>query len=308
MILSKTLTINISTIFASNSVELSSQIFGTTFFAIASYIALAIAKRKGFFDFSFKQREANITHKIIFISFFLYLLINSIASPLVLKLFHPLFVKYTNTNDLHILQLSIINLIGSSLVALSLAFLSFFLIKNQISFIWKERSDLPGSYLTDIKIALVTWVISFPVVMLSSNFFELVLKYFFCIKDIPNQVAIDYVKMAKGNSGYIVMATISMILFAPLIEEFLFRGLLQNYIRKYLGIKTGIILTSFIFAMLHFSFPQGVSNITIIPSLFILSLFLGYIYERQRSLISPIILHATFNAISVLNLLLLKDV
>lgn len=306
MVLSKML-LSASLMLASKTSELPDQLFGAIIFAMASYIALAIAKRKGYFDFSFKQRQANISHKIIFISFFLYLLLNSIVSPTVVKFFQPLLLKYNSSNENQILQLSIINIIGCSVVLLAFVLLSLTLIKNQISFIWKEKSDEPTTYLNDIKIALGSLLLSFPIVMFCSNFFEFLLKYFFCIKDIPNQVAIDYVNMSKGNLGYILIACITMVLFAPLIEEFLFRGLLQNYLRKYFGIKTGIILSSFIFAVFHFSSPQGISNLMIIPSLFVLSLFLGFIYERQRSLISPIILHATFNSISILNLLLLKD-
>ncbi|MEN9654812.1 MAG: hypothetical protein RL235_924, partial [Chlamydiota bacterium] len=44
------------------------------------------------------------------------------------------------------------------------------------------------------------------------------------------------------------------------------------------------------------------ANIPIIAALFTFSLFLGYVYERQRALIAPMGLHAMFNGISVLNL------
>ena len=43
-------------------------------------------------------------------------------------------------------------------------------------------------------------------------------------------------------------------------------------------------------------------NVQGTPMRFILALFLGYLYERQGSLIAPIALHASFNAISVMNI------
>ncbi|GAF76601.1 unnamed protein product, partial [marine sediment metagenome] len=70
--------------------------------------------------------------------------------------------------------------------------------------------------------------------------------------------------------------------------------------------KGAILLSSFFFAAFHFSILQKWSNVTILVTLFVLSIFLGLLYERQKSLLSPIVLHSTFNFFSVLNLLFLE--
>ncbi len=101
---------------------------------------------------------------------------------------------------------------------------------------------------------------------------------------------------------------ITIVILAPILEEFFFRGILQNFFKKFLNRWTSIIFTSSIFAIIHFSYTQKLGNITIVGSIFIFSLFLGFIYEKQKSLISPIFLHATFNAINVLNLIFIKGV
>ncbi len=81
------------------------------------------------------------------------------------------------------------------------------------------------------------------------------------------------------------------VVLAPVAEELFFRGLLQSLLRKHLGGPwPAILATSVIFAAAHYHQPQG------IPSLFVLSVALGYNYERTGRLISPILIHVIFNA------------
>ena len=63
------------------------------------------------------------------------------------------------------------------------------------------------------------------------------------------------------------------------------------------------MIASLIFAAFHFSTSQGLNNIELLVSLFVLSCFLGFLYERQESLLASMALHATFNAISILAIL-----
>ena len=95
-----------------------------------------------------------------------------------------------------------------------------------------------------------------------------------------------------------VIAVINAVVLAPLAEEVFFRGLLQSYFRRMLHApRLGIVMVSIVFAMIHAGAePQAV------PSLFALSLALGYNYERTGRLISPILIHAIFNAVSLLTL------
>ena len=93
-----------------------------------------------------------------------------------------------------------------------------------------------------------------------------------------------------------------------ILEEFLFRGVLQNFLKKYFKRDVSIIITSLVFAFFHYSPSQKLSNISIIGSLFVLACFLSFLYERQKSLFAPIFLHATFNAISIINLIFIKGI
>jgi len=78
----------------------------------------------------------------------------------------------------------------------------------------------------------------------------------------------------------------------PVFEELLFRGFFQTTLRSLSGHPwAGIVLTSVFFAILH---PP-----THIPALFMLSVGLGYAYERSGSLLRPILMHTFFNGLSV---------
>jgi uncharacterized protein len=80
---------------------------------------------------------------------------------------------------------------------------------------------------------------------------------------------------------------------APLVEELLFRGLLQNALAKKLPIWGAIILSSLVFAAVHL-------QLYAIPGLMSLSIAFGYLYYRTGSLRMNILLHMANNAVALL--------
>jgi membrane protease YdiL (CAAX protease family) len=97
-----------------------------------------------------------------------------------------------------------------------------------------------------------------------------------------------------------IIVIIAAVIVAPVFEEMLFRGLFQSMARSYFETRYGawkaILVSSVLFAMVH-------ANAGHWPSLFVLSLCIGYSYEKSGSLFRPIFIHATFNAISVISTL-----
>ncbi len=86
-----------------------------------------------------------------------------------------------------------------------------------------------------------------------------------------------------------VLIVVLAVVIAPLLEETLFRGLLQSVIRSYSGRPwLAIIATSILFAAVHGDQWHW-------PALFVLALGLGYAYEKSGSLFQPIFMHALFN-------------
>jgi hypothetical protein len=89
------------------------------------------------------------------------------------------------------------------------------------------------------------------------------------------------------------MIIFTAIVVVPLTEEMLFRGMLQTVLRSYIARPwPAIIFASLVFVMFHEN-PQHW------PALFVLSLCLGYAYEKSGSLFRPIFIHSLFNALSV---------
>lgn len=168
-----------------------------------------------------------------------------------------------------------------------------------------KNSDTPIR--RDILLAIFSWIISFPIVVVVSELLDGLTHKLFHLKAIPEQVAIQYFQMAQKIPMYLVIAFISIALLAPFVEEFMFRGLLQNWLKNKLGVKKAIFISSILFACFHFSPSQGVGNISIVGSLFILALFLGFVYERQKSLVASFCLHSLFNILSMFNLLFIKS-
>lgn len=159
------------------------------------------------------------------------------------------------------------------------------------------------SFFKNMAIGILAWLIIFPFIFLLSQFIDSLLSYFFKIKNLPDQIAVEYMKNALKSPSTFILALFSTLIFAPLIEEYLFRGLLQNFFKKYLSCPKAIICSSLIFAVFHFAPGQKAANLTIVSCLFLFSLALGFLYEKYKTLWVPIVLHATFNFLSILNLL-----
>lgn len=92
--------------------------------------------------------------------------------------------------------------------------------------------------------------------------------------------------------GAALLAVLAYAVMAPLCEEFLFRGVIQPvYARR--GARWAIVFTGLLFVVFHLSLLQGLS---IIP----ISLALGYVYHRTRSLPASILTHFAANFLAAL--------
>jgi len=105
-----------------------------------------------------------------------------------------------------------------------------------------------------------------------------------------------------------ILVFVVAALMAPVLEEMIFRGLFQTVIRSLLETRSSglegryhawiaIFITSGLFSMVHGNVPHW-------PALFLLGICLGYAYEKSGSLFRPIFIHAFFNAVTVILVLL----
>jgi membrane protease YdiL (CAAX protease family) len=91
------------------------------------------------------------------------------------------------------------------------------------------------------------------------------------------------------EGGSLTLALVLACLLQPLLEEVLFRGFLQPLLVQNFRERGGILLTSLAFAALH-------GAVAFLP-VFCLSLLLGAIYLRTRSLLAVVAVHALHNSI-----------
>jgi membrane protease YdiL (CAAX protease family) len=93
-------------------------------------------------------------------------------------------------------------------------------------------------------------------------------------------------------------ALLSFLLLYPLVEEVLFRGVIQGELlgrafwrRRHRGLSRANLVTSLLFVVMHMIHqPAGRALAVMIPSL-----VMGHFRERYDSLAPPVILHVLFN-------------
>jgi len=164
---------------------------------------------------------------------------------------------------------------------------------------WGNRKPTRERVVRSIGAGAFTWLLSYPWVLLVSSVTALIARFVWHVESV-DQVAIRELKKVADNPILFAITGFSIIFIIPFIEELLFRGFLQSFLRKHLKRWGALITTAALFSCMHFSRSQGIGNFQLIVSLFTLSLFLGFLYEKQQTLLASYTLHATFNAITVI--------
>ncbi|MBA3816949.1 MAG: CPBP family intramembrane metalloprotease, partial [Parachlamydiaceae bacterium] len=198
-----------------------------------------------------------------------------------------------------LLQLGWLNVLAILATAFALWIYSLILGDQTTRQIWGQgASHKKYGFISNFLIGSLTWLLAYPLVTAFGQLIAMLLSLFYQGPH-TDQVAIKHLKSIMDSPWLFPITVIEIVTIVPAIEEFIFRGLLQTWLKGKLGVISAILITSLIFALFHFSFGQGIDNIELVLSLFILSCFLGFVRERQQSLWASIGLHSTFNAISI---------
>lgn len=97
---------------------------------------------------------------------------------------------------------------------------------------------------------------------------------------------------ALPTSGEFAVLTFLVVGVAPVVEEFLFRGLLLRYFLSKMSPSLAVAGAALFFAAFH-AIP------VLIPALFVLGLFLGWMAYKHNSVYPAIALHAVNNAVAM---------
>lgn len=258
------------------------------FLFLISLLIISVAAIKGYFKLQ-NTPSFSIPFYTIPIGFLLYFAAFILIGPFIVKNIGHTFSEIEKIGALIFLSLS---------AALILIY-GFFKM-NPILFakIWKP--NIKATLLQSLKTALTTLLIAIPVITFISWGIDLLIKNIWHISKIPEQLIINYLMLAKTSPLQLFTIIFSIVVLAPFVEEFLFRGLIHNYIKKKGGKKTAILVTSLLFGFFHYSSSQGIGNYVIIAMIVILGFFLSLIYEKTGSLITSILFHMFFNLLSTL--------
>jgi len=158
---------------------------------------------------------------------------------------------------------------------------------------------------------LTVWPLITAVIILTAHFGELVWGREYQIQQH------EQLKLITENPQLLsrILIVVTAVIIVPLLEEMLFRGLLQTAIRSYFeafrsllvpqetpdekrtidrnGAWPAIVISSVFFTMTHVNTGHW-------PALFVLGVCMGYAYEKSGSLFRPIFIHSFFNAISII--------
>ncbi|MCF6150116.1 MAG: CPBP family intramembrane metalloprotease [Candidatus Kuenenia sp.] len=149
---------------------------------------------------------------------------------------------------------------------------------------------------SNIKIGLIRYLITIPVIMLAGFIVNAVSSYYGIMPDIQ-----DVVQWVLDEDSVLVLACLIFfgIIVAPIMEEIIFRGFLVPALRNYFGVRYAIFISAAVFAAVHmdaFAFLQ----------IFILGILLGYLYEKTQSLATSIVVHILHNSLTLAFLMYFK--
>ncbi len=115
------------------------------------------------------------------------------------------------------------------------------------------------------------------------------------------EVEMDVLAQLQDHPILLALLGLIAITLAPLFEELLFRGFMQPLFSRTLGVAAGIFLTAVLFGLLHsiqykyvWQYVAGVTFVGIV---------LGIVRYRTGSIMTTTIMHACYNSVAALGLL-----
>ncbi|MGL4363028.1 MAG: lysostaphin resistance A-like protein [Cellulosilyticaceae bacterium] len=84
------------------------------------------------------------------------------------------------------------------------------------------------------------------------------------------------------------LRSLVLVIGAPFIEEYIFRGKIQDYVKKYFGVKVSVIFQGIIFGIIH---PFGLQKIYAS----VLGIGLGFLREKVGHIMAPTCVHIFIN-------------
>lgn len=164
-------------------------------------------------------------------------------------------------------------------------------VENLASFLGKNKLLITG----------ISALILFPVIFKNIKKNKITLKFnsfkevLFCtILGIVSSLLLNIIMYDLGinstsqNVNISIISIASTAVLGPIIEEFIFRGIIYNKLKKVFSIKFSIVLESILFAIYHLNLIQGIYAL-------LFGIIITYIYEKRQNIMAPILVHCIGN-------------
>lgn len=93
----------------------------------------------------------------------------------------------------------------------------------------------------------------------------------------------------RAEGGWLILLVVIVVIAAPLVEEIVYRGFVQNTLRARYADALALVITAAWFTVIHLRPIE-------FPGLFAFSLILGITFHMTKRLGMPIMAHMAFNA------------
>ena len=110
--------------------------------------------------------------------------------------------------------------------------------------------------------------------------------------DLADQALVKFITSNDLSLCSKAILFVFILIEAPVLEELLFRGVLFGGLTKIMPIWPAILLSGLVFAVIH------INAATLIPLWFLGAAF-AWLYVRTDTLLAPMAVHFTFNAINL---------
>jgi len=86
---------------------------------------------------------------------------------------------------------------------------------------------------------------------------------------------------------------VKLCLLAPIIEEILFRGIVQGTLQTIMNPIGSLVIAASLFSIMHLNLKQALSS-------FVPSLLIGFIFQQTNSIIMCVTIHMIYNTLSLI--------
>lgn len=115
------------------------------------------------------------------------------------------------------------------------------------------------------------------------------------VESVGHDTLVDL--LTNFSTAKLMTVILGAVIIAPLMEELLFRGIMQTSLLHVFGMSrwSAMLYTATMFSVTHAWVVPWQNLLTLL----VLGLVFGYLYERTGSLLPPILAHAVFNAANI---------